>query len=202
MEPSPSPDTPVREPGPPTALSPDHRTILLQTAADSIDYGLLRGEPFPVVPDRFDAPLQARRASFVTLYHGGRLRGCIGATEARLPLIRDVSEHAYAAAFGDPRFPPVQMEELPDLQIHIAILTPPERLSVDGPDALAAQLRPGVDGLILEDGHRGATFLPAVWDSLPDPAAFIRALLRKGGLPPRGWSPTLMAYRYTVDEVS
>jgi uncharacterized protein len=199
MEPSPLPD-PDRLP-PPASLSPEHRDVLLRTAADSIDYGVERGEAFPVVADRFDPPLQARRASFVTLFSHGKLRGCIGATEARMPLIRDVSEHAFAAAFRDPRFPPVRIAELPDLEIHISILSRPEPMIVDGLEDLAAQLRPGVDGLILEDGHRGATFLPAVWDSLPEPAAFVRALLQKAGLPNRGWSPTLQAYRYTADAI-
>lgn len=189
----PAPDSPP--------LSTEHRAVLLSTAADSIDYGIHRGEAFPVVPDQFDLPLQARRASFVTLFKNGTLRGCIGATTARMPLIRDVSEHAYAAAFRDPRFPPVDETERPDLEIHISILSPPEPMRVSGQEDLAAQLRPGVDGLILEDGHRGATFLPAVWESLPEPDAFVRALLRKAGFPGRGWSATLQAFRYTVDAI-
>lgn len=182
-------------------LSVPHREILLETAADSIDYGIHRGEPFPVIPAQFPEPLREIRSCFVTLRKKGELRGCIGSLEARLPLIQDVAEHAFQAAFHDPRFSAITAEELHDLQVSISVLGRPEPMTVADEQDLLNQLKPGTDGLVLEDGHHRATFLPAVWESLPNPIDFLAALKQKAGLSADHWSSTTQTYRYTTEHI-
>jgi AmmeMemoRadiSam system protein A len=184
-----------------SSFTPSERTLLLDTAADSINYGVHRSEPFPVVTARFPEPLQMVRGSFVTLKKEGELRGCIGTIEALQPLIVDVAENAYRAAFRDPRFPQVQLDEVECLRISISILTAPACFPVDSEADLLRQLRPGVDGLILEEGSKRATFLPTVWESLPSPRDFVLHLKRKAGWADNHWSPQMACYRYTTETV-
>lgn len=142
------------------------------------------------------AALDPPGATFVTLTRDGRLRGCIGSLEARRPLREDVEKNALAAAFADPRFPPLSSDEFADLRIEVSLLSAPEPMSFrDEADALA-QLRPGIDGVILTAGFRRATFLPQVWDSLPDPREFINHLKRKAGLHDDFWSEDITLARY------
>ncbi len=186
-------------PGSSNSYSPEERHTLLETARLSILQGLERGRPLSIDPFRYPEPLREKRATFVTLQIGGRLRGCIGTLEAIRPLIQDVAHNAWAAAFSDPRFPPLSKSEFDSLEIEISILTPPESMVFDSEADLLRQIRPGMDGLILEeDGYRG-TFLPSVWKSLPDPHEFLRHLKQKAGLPPNYWSDTLKVYRYTTE---
>jgi AmmeMemoRadiSam system protein A len=137
-------------------------------------------------------------ASFVTLTQAGELRGCIGSLEAWRPLDQDVRANACAAAFRDPRFPPLGRAELDITRVEVSLLTPPEPLRfADEADALR-QLRPGVDGLLIEyDGRRG-TFLPQVWESLPEPTDFLAHLKEKAGLPRNLWAPDVRLSRYEV----
>ena len=122
-------------------------------------------------------------ATFVTLTQNGQLRGCIGSLEAHRPLATDVAENARAAAFRDPRFAPLGKDEFARTRVEVSLLTPPEPFPVaDEADALA-RLRPGIDGLILSYGRRRATFLPQVWESLPEAHQFIAQLKLKAGLP-------------------
>ena len=180
-------------------FSDAQRQTLLAVARDSIRHGLQTGQPLRLRPDDFDPGLAAPGAAFVTLERGGGLRGCIGSLEAHRPLVTDVAENAFAAAFRDPRFPPLSPAEFDDLDIHVSVLSPPEPLKFDSEADLLSRIRPGIDGLIIEDlGHRG-TFLPSVWESLPEPALFWRHLKQKAGLPPDHWSPTLRVYRYTTE---
>ena len=180
-------------------LADEHRRILLDVAVQSIRHGLAHGGPLPVRAEDFPEPLRALRATFVTLEREGELRGCIGMLEATRPLVQDVAANACAAAFSDPRFPPLRAAELPGLDVHISVLSPPEPLEFESETALVQQLRPGVDGLILDErGHRG-TFRPSVWDSLASPWAFLEHLKLKAGLAPGYWSPTLRAWRYTTE---
>ncbi len=181
-------------------LGPQARRTLLDIARRSIVHGLAHGRPLPVEAGAFPPPLSEPGAAFVTLHHGGRLRGCIGSLEARRPLVTDVAENAWAAAFRDPRFPPLTPAELAGLAVHVSVLGPPEPLPPAASEAeAAALLRPGIDGVILEaDGRRG-TFLPAVWEQLPDPARFLRHLKLKAGLPQEGWSPSYRLWRYTTE---
>lgn len=189
---------PDPEPG---ALSPGDKDLLLRVAADSIRHGLTDGAPLPVRVADYPVSLQPERATFVTLQKSGQLRGCIGMLEACRPLVADVAENAFAAAFEDPRFPPLAPLEMEGLDIHLSILSPPEPMSVRDEADLLRQLRPGVDGLIIEDGPRRATFLPSVWEELPEPAAFLRNLKRKAGFRPDHWSRSFRASRYTVVSV-
>jgi AmmeMemoRadiSam system protein A len=146
--------------------------------------------------------LLAIRSSFVTLKISNVLRGCIGTLEAVRPLVEDVSENAFAAAFRDPRFSPVTEAELHTLQIDISVLSSPQPMRFDSEADLIAQLRPGFDGLILEEGRRRGTFLPTVWESLPEPKEFLRQLKLKAGLHPNHWSQEMKAYRYYTEVIN
>lgn len=146
-----------------------------------------------------DAPeLQKPGATFVTLTQHGNLRGCIGSLEAWRPLGRDVHENALAAAFRDPRFEPLTADELPLTRVEVSLLTPAEPMSFTCEADALAQLRPNVDGVIFTAGHRRSTFLPQVWEQLPDPAVFMAHLKQKAGLPASYWGPDVGLERYTV----
>lgn len=177
------------------------RRALLDVARDSIRGGLAGRRPDLNAED-FSAALRVPRATFVTLEIERALRGCIGTLEAHQPLALDAAENAYAAAFRDPRFPPLVHAEFERVELHISILNPavPMRF-VSEPDLLG-QLRPGVDGLILSERGRRATFLPAVWESIEDPWEFLAHLKVKAGLPADYWSETIEVSRYTVTSVS
>ena len=175
------------------------RRLLLDVGKDSIRNGLAQGRALAVRSEDYPPALQARRASFVTLERHGQLRGCIGHLEACQPLVADVAENAWSAAFRDPRFPPMTAAELADLDIHISVLSPPEPLDFRSEADLLAQLRPGVDGLILEDGPARGTFLPSVWASLPQVQDFWLHLKHKAGLPGDHWSNTLRVHRYRTE---
>ena len=175
---------------------------LLHVARASIEHVLRTGRPLEVDVEEFSPALREPRASFVTLRSGdGALRGCIGELEPRRALVASVADRARAAAFGDPRFPPLRADELDALAIHVSVLLPLAPIDARSEAELVAQLRPGVDGLLIDDGVRRATFLPAVWNSLPDPHAFLRALRRKAGMPAGDWPATLRAWRYEVEEI-
>jgi len=137
-------------------------------------------------------------ATFVTLKRAGDLRGCIGSLRATRPLGVDVHANAIAAAFGDPRFPPLARFEFEEIVVEVSLLTADEPIDVADEADLIARLRPGIDGLILGYGHQRATFLPQVWDALPDPRDFVAALKRKAGLPEHFWSPQMNVSRYGV----
>ncbi len=183
-------------------LSDELRAMLIDVARRSIQHGLTHGRPLQVNPLDYPEPLREQRASFVTLNRSGQLRGCIGHLEAVAPLVVDVAENAFAAAFRDPRFPPLSAGEFDDLEIHISVLSPPEPMSFTSESDLLGQIRPGVDGLILEDGHAKGTFLPSVWESLPNPRDFLAHLKVKAGLPPTHWSPSVKVYRYETESFS
>ncbi len=185
-----------------TELSAAQKQALLELARASIAHGLDHGTPLPVDPEAYDGRLREAGAAFVTLHLSGRLRGCIGSLEARRPLVVDVAHNAFAAAFSDPRFPPLTRPELERVEIEISILNPAEPIEAESEEALLEQLRPGTDGLILEEGPYRATFLPTVWESLPDPRDFLAQLKLKAGLPPHHWSPTLRFWRYTTTTFS
>lgn len=144
--------------------------------------------------------LKAPGAVFVTLTEHGRLRGCIGSLDAHQPLGDDVRNNARAAAFRDPRFAPLRAEELPNIRIEVSLLGPAEPMVFsDEADALR-QLRPAVDGVILEYGWHRATFLPQVWAQLPEPRSFLSHLKQKVGLAGDFWAPDLRLQRYQVEK--
>lgn len=139
-------------------------------------------------------------ATFVTLTQKGQLRGCIGSLEAHRPLAMDVAENALAAAFRDPRFPPLRQGELDQTRVEVSLLDTPEPLHFTDDAEAIGQLCPGVDGLILNCGHHRSTFLPQVWESLPTPGLFLEHLKLKAGLPADFWSPQLTLARYGVQK--
>ena len=183
-------------------LSETDKHTLLGLARESIHHGLETGKPVSVDPADYPPTLQENGAAFVTLHINGQLRGCIGSLEAYRPLVQDVAEHAFDAAFKDPRFPSLTADEFQALHIHIEVLNPAEPISFTSEQDLLQQLRPGVDGLILtEKFHRG-TFLPTVWESLKTPKEFLDHLKQKAGLPLHYWSDTLKVDRYTTEGFS
>ena len=175
------------------------REILLRIAYRSIRSGLQTRQPVAVRVDGVPARLSARRASFVTLHAGEKLRGCIGSLEPRTSLAEDVSFNAYAAAFRDARFQPLQDDELDTLSLEISVLSTPERLDFDSESSLLEVIRPGIDGLILQEHDFRGTFLPSVWESLPDPARFLGHLKLKSGLATDYWSASIRVWRYTTE---
>jgi AmmeMemoRadiSam system protein A len=182
-------------------LSPEDRQTLLKLAREAIRRATQRRELPPVDADALAEDLRRDGASFVTLTKHGALRGCIGTLEPRRSLALDVRENAVAAAFSDPRFPPVGADELDDLHVEVSVLSNPQPLAYDGPDDLMARLRPGVDGVVIESGWHRATFLPQVWEKLPSPRQFLEHLCLKAGLPPDAYlSPGLAVYTYQVEK--
>lgn len=185
---------------PPNSAPGDARLgpTLLALARNAIARELGQPEqPEPRPPER-PARLAQPGATFVTLTRQGQLRGCIGSLEAYRPLAEDVAANARAAAFRDPRFDPVDATEYPDIALEVSLLSAPEPFPVrDEGDALA-RLRPGEDGLVFTFQGRRATFLPQVWESLPDPEAFLTQLKRKAGLPGDFWDPAVHLERYRV----
>ena len=142
--------------------------------------------------------LQRLGATFVTLLCGGELRGCIGSLNARRALEVDVRENALAAAFRDPRFPPLSVGEFPALSIEVSLLSQPEAVSFATEGELLSRLVPGVDGVALDIEDRRATFLPQVWETIPEPREFLAALKAKARIPAGFWSPQLNVSLYRV----
>ena len=170
--------------------------ILLTLARNAIASRL--GQPTQPVGD--SPELHAPGATFVTLTQHGQLRGCIGSLEAWRPLGQDVRENALAAAFRDPRFPPLDHEELAFTRVEVSLLDVPKPMEFAGEADALARLRPGIDGLILSYGHRRATFLPQVWESLPDRQQFMAHLKMKAGLPADFWDDGITLSRYGVQK--
>jgi hypothetical protein len=182
-----------------TERDADFGLQLLALARRSIAYGLQHGKRQPMSNGVLSEALAVPRACFVTLTKAGELRGCIGTLAADKPLGDAVIDYAYCAAFEDYRFSPLLADELDPVEIEISILSAMESLTVSSEAELMALLHPGEDGLLLDGGGRHrATFLPQVWDALPEPQAFIRQLKRKAGLGADDWSDQLSWSRYSV----
>jgi uncharacterized protein len=181
-------------------LSESQRQQLHELALYAIRYGLEHDRAPDIDLTGFDTDLQRKSATFVTLLRNKKLRGCIGILQPLRPLAEDVVHNAWAAAFSDSRFMPLTKNEFENLVIHISILGTPETINFDSELNLIEQLRPGIDGLILEDGYRKGTFLPSVWEQLPSRHEFVKHLKQKAGLPSDYWSDTLKVQRYTVEE--
>ena len=180
----------------------DHGPVLLHLAARSISHGLACGKPVVVDKAEFAADLAADGACFVTLKHGEQLRGCVGSPRAHRPLIDDVAANAFAAAFADTRFPSLKPAERQGLSLSVTVLSPPEALVFANAAALRSQLRPHVDGLIIECDGRSAVFLPQVWEVLPAPELFLEQLKLKAGLNAYRGSLELKAWRFVAECVS
>lgn len=168
--------------------------ILLRIARESVADALGFGPPAT-----YDDPwLREPGATFITLRWQGSLRGCVGSIQAYRPLFEDVWRNARASAFHDTRFRPLEREEYAGLSVEVSLLSPPEPLACSCEAEALAILRPGVDGVILEYAECRGTFLPQVWEQLPDPYEFLDQLKRKAGLRPGFWAPEVRLSRYTV----
>ena len=182
-------------------FSDSQKQTLLQLAKSSIKHGLETGQPLSVNLSEYDSELTEQGACFVTLKINDDLRGCIGSLEAYRALVEDVADNAFAAAFRDPRFPRLSDAEYDQLQYHISVLDKPQPMQFTSEQELLEQIRPGVDGLVLHDKHNRGTFLPSVWESLPDKESFLQHLKLKAGLSPNYWSDTVKVERYTVEDI-
>jgi AmmeMemoRadiSam system protein A len=183
------------------SLSRAEKHLLLHEAREAIvltsNHRLLP----PLRVQDYPQKLRELGASFVTLTINKQLRGCIGSLEARIPLIEDVRAHAIHAAFEDYRFPPVKAEEVELIRIEISVLTAPEPLIYEDPKDLPGLLQPQIDGVILKDGSRQATFLPQVWEQLPEPKQFLGHLCEKMGGSKRLWELKMLeVFIYHVEE--
>jgi len=172
----------------------DLGNTLLQLARAAIGERL--GQPSP--PDATHDLLHQPGATFVTLMQRGQLRGCIGTLEAHRPLAQDVRENALAAAFRDPRFQPLVLEEFDITAVEVSLLTSAVPMAFRDEADFMAQLRPGVDGIVFQYGRHRSTFLPQVWESLPEREQFMQQLKRKAGLPPNFWHAEVSIARYEV----
>jgi uncharacterized protein len=179
-----------------------HASTLLDVAADAIGFVLRTGVAPKIDTTRFDPRLHAPGATFVTLEREATLLGCIGTLEAVRPLVADVAHNAVAAAFDDPRLPAVTPADYEVMSVEISILSAVEPLEAASVEVLAAGLRPGTDGLVVDAPGGRATFLPAVWRHFGDDAdAFLAALWRKAGLAPGTWRPGTRCARYTAEQI-
>lgn len=184
------------------ALLRAHGATLLRIAAASIETGLHKHKPANVDLSSCPADLAAPGACFVTLKKNGHLRGCIGSPEAHRPLAVDAAENGFSAAFRDPRFPPLKPEEVPELTVSVSVLSPQAPMSIADEEDLIVQLRPGIDGLIIQDAGRRALFLPSVWETLAEPKQFLAHLKAKAGMHPEQWSTEFKAWRFIAEEIS
>lgn len=180
-------------------LTIEEQKNLLRLAREAIERGV-RGQELPPLDESFLPPsLREEGSSFITLTLHGQLRGCIGSLEPHQSLAQDVREHAVAAALRDPRFPPVREEELSGIQIEVSRLTRPILIEYKDADDLLARLSPHLDGVVVRNGpYRRATFLPQVWEKIPDPAEFLSNLCYKMGADPDMWRtkhPDVLIYR-------
>lgn len=180
-------------------MNPKHQKLLLHTARQSIAHGLQHKSPLSLNVNDYPDELRQKRATFVTLKIHGRLRGCIGTLEAKRALIEDVAHNAFLSAFSDRRFSPLREDELRELKISISVLSPAEVVAFTSRGDLIQKIRPGVDGLILEEGPQRGTFLPSVWETISGPDEFLSHLLQKAGLSPDYWSDTITIKRYTTE---
>ncbi len=178
----------------------EEKRELLRIARQAIS-AATRGEELPKINlEEYPPNLRRDAACFVTLHKNGLLRGCTGSLVATRPLVIEVAETAVQTAFRDPRFPPVRASEVPDLDIEISVLTPSRRLEYDDPEDLIRKLRPGIDGVTLRKGiYYRATFLPQVWETIPEPVRFLEMLSQKMGLHKGAWrDPDIEVETYQV----
>jgi len=177
------------------SLNDEQKQQLLSLARQSIEHGLRTGKPLKPTGS-FEPVLKERVSCFVTITIQGELRGCLGSLEPRRPLVEDVCENAYACAFHDSRFRPLRTEEFESVHIEISVLTPLEPMNFESEADLLSQIVPFKDGLLLCEGRRSATFLPLVWDKIPDKFQFLTQLKKKAELPEYYWSDSIECFRY------
>lgn len=182
-------------------LTDGEKQTLLHLAREAMEIAVKRQGAPPLELQSLSLLLRKDGASFVTLTIDDDLRGCIGALEAYQPLAEDVCEHAVAAALHDPRFPPVRENELSRIKLEVSRLTAPHLLEYSSSEDLLKKLRPHVDGVTLRDNFRRATFLPQVWEKIPDPAEFLSHLCQKMQVRANLWQEAkLQVFVYQVED--
>jgi AmmeMemoRadiSam system protein A len=191
---SPSHGSDISNNADPKDLPADVKTFLLTLARQSLEAGV-KGQPLPK-PENPPESTKPKQGCFVTLTKDGQLRGCIGYIEGIKPLYEAVIDNARNAALSDPRFPAVTPDELPAITIEISALTPPRPLEYKDPQDLLNKIKPGEDGVILQNGYHQSTYLPQVWEQLPNKLRFLENLSMKGGMEPDGWkTASVKTYR-------
>ncbi len=180
-------------------VSPEDKRVLLELARRTLEEVVRHGREPVVEATDVSERLRQPSGAFVTLEKHGQLRGCIGHIQPREPLYRAVIDNAHSAALRDTRFSPVTPEELSSIEVEVSVLTVPQPLEFSSPEDLLNQLTPHQDGLVLTVGFRRSTFLPQVWEKLPDKVQFLEHLSTKAGLPPSGWrDPQAVVTTYRV----
>ncbi|KEQ19081.1 AmmeMemoRadiSam system protein A [Endozoicomonas numazuensis] len=177
-------------------LSEQDKQCLLHLARSTIATACIEGTVPELDSAQFPTKLQMHLATFVTLQKFGELRGCIGSLTPEKPLIEDIACNAFASAFKDQRFFPVTESELNDLNIEISILPPMTPLPIKSEEDLLQQIRPGIDGLLIQGDDHKATFLPQVWEQLTDPNEFLLHLKRKAGFQSHEWPEDMKCFSY------
>lgn len=176
----------------------DERKQLLELARQSLQHAATSGRPPDLDLAGFPPKLRETKGCFVTLTRGARLRGCVGHLFPKTSLLQAVVDNTQSAALRDHRFPPVTSDEVASLAIEISVLTEPKPLEFSSPDDLLARLQPGRDGVVLRVRSSTATYLPQVWEKLPDKTAFLNSLSEKAGCPASAWrepGTTVLIYR-------
>ncbi|GIX05354.1 MAG: hypothetical protein KatS3mg114_1223 [Planctomycetaceae bacterium] len=176
--------------------TPDEWALLMTVARRSIEHGWAYQAPLSVCVEDYPHALRQPRGCFVTLKWQGQLRGCTGNLTPSEPLVKQVADQAWRAAFGDPRFSPLTPQEWPALTLTLSILTPLRQLQVQTRDELLSRLQPGITGLVVRAGVHQATFLPSVWEQLRTPAEFVAHLLHKAGVDSSTWSEDWQWWEY------
>jgi hypothetical protein len=169
------------------SFTPPERKLLLDLARRTVRRVVTTGKQPDVATDTFPTKLTEKKGCFVTLTERGQLRGCIGHIMPQEALYKAIMDTAQSAALHDYRFTPVQPDELGKIEIEISVLTAPEPLAFSSPDDLLNKLRPHHDGVVLQIGNRGATYLPQVWEQIPDKVHFMDSLAEKAGCAPDAW---------------
>lgn len=177
-------------------LTQKYGVEIIGLARLSIEYGLNKGKVFPIEVEYFPEEMQEEGASFVTIEKKGELRGCIGSIMAYRPLSLDIVENAYASAFRDNRFSPLSSSEIKDIMVSVSILTPSQVINFTNEADLLSQLKPNVDGVVIEDNGKRAVFLPVVWEHFDNKQDFLSHLKMKAGLAPDYFSKTFKASRF------
>jgi hypothetical protein len=180
-------------------LTDSDKEILLEFARESIEAGLQLRTLAPLPERSYPETLAEYRSAFVTLQLGQALRGCCGSIEPQYPLFEEVWRSAAAAAFGDPRFPALAASEWPQTDVHVSVLEPLQPMPSTSEEEVLSWLQPNVDGVVLQLGYARATFLPSVWEQLPDKRSFLQHLKAKAGWPRDFWSPDIQAWRYGTE---
>ncbi len=178
-----------------------HKQTLIDLARKSIQLSFDENNAPLLNFDAYPMELKSILATFVTIKIENRLRGCIGTLDAYRPLVEDIADNAYKAAFSDPRFEPIVASEYKKLEIHISILSPPQEITFDSEATLLTKIQPNVDGLIIQDSTHKGTFLPSVWEILPDPKDFLRHLKQKAGFNADYWSDRISVFKYRTQSI-